>query len=161
MIGRDIAEVMTPEVAASAAPLLRRALAGEPITYEREALWPGREKRHIRGHMIPDRDAAGTVLGVLIVLIDIEQDFQLREALETKESQLRTFAENIPGPIAVVDREFRYVFANKMFQESRGVPLERIVGRKVTDVLGERATADFFDPYVERLQRGESCAHER
>jgi diguanylate cyclase (GGDEF)-like protein/PAS domain S-box-containing protein len=161
MIGRPIQEVMTPEVAAAAMPLIERALEGEPITYEREALWPGREKRHIRGHMIPDRDAAGAVLGVLIVLIDIEQDFQLREAIGAKESQLRDFAENIPGPIAVVDREFRYVFANKMFQESRGVPLERIVGRKVTEVLGAAASAEFFEPFVARLRRGETCTHER
>jgi diguanylate cyclase (GGDEF)-like protein/PAS domain S-box-containing protein len=160
MIGASIDDVMTAEVAAAATPLIRRALAGEPITYEREALWPGRERRHIRGTMIPDRDATGAVLGVLIVLIDIEQDYQLREALEAKESQLRTFAENIPGPIAVVDREFRYVFANKMFQESRGLPLERIVGRRVPDVLGP-ASAEYFEPYVERLQRGESCVHER
>ena len=45
MMGRAITEVMTPEVAAAAAPLIDRALAGEPITYEREALWPGRERR--------------------------------------------------------------------------------------------------------------------
>ena len=160
MIGASIDDVMTPEVAAAAGPLIGRALAGEPITYEREALWPGRERRHIRGTMIPDRDAAGAVLGVLIVLIDIEQDYQLREALETRQSQLRHFAENIPGPIAVVDREFRYVFANKMFQESRGIPLERIVGRKVADVLGS-ASGEFFDPYAARLQRGETCVHER
>jgi diguanylate cyclase (GGDEF)-like protein/PAS domain S-box-containing protein len=161
MIGASVDDVMTPEVASAARPLLARALAGEHITYEREALWPGREARHIRGHMIPDRDAAGAVLGVLIVLIDIEQDFQLREALEAKEGQLRTFAENIPGPIAVVDRDFRYIFANKMFQESRGLPLQRIVGRKVTEVLGAQASADYVDPYRERLLRGETCQHER
>ena len=161
MIGQGIATVMTPEVAAAAAPLIQRALAGEPITYEREALWPGLEKRHIRGHMIPDRDAGGSVRGVLIVLIDIERDYQLREALETKESQLRNFAENIPGPIAVVDRDFRYIFANRMFQKSRGMPLEKIVGRRVDEVLGHEGTAQFFAPYAERLKRGESCTHER
>jgi diguanylate cyclase (GGDEF)-like protein/PAS domain S-box-containing protein len=161
MLGRSVDEVMPPDVAAAAMPLLERALGGEPITYEREALWPGRETRHIRGTMIPDRDAKGEVLGVLIVLIDIEQDYQLLEALETKESQLRSFAENIPGPIAMVDREFRYVFANKMFQESRGLPMERIVGRKVPEVLGPQASAEYFDPYVERLKHGETCIHER
>src|SRR5260221_12212969 len=161
MIGQPITAVMTPEVAAAAMPLIDRALAGEPITYEREALWPGREKRHIRGHMIPDRDAVGAVLGVLIVLIDIEKDHQLGEALGAKESQLRQFVENIPGPLAVVDREFRYVFANRIFQASRGYPLERIVGRPVADVLGPEAAAEFFHPYVEPLKRGESCTHER
>ena len=161
MIGQPIAAVATPEVLAAAVPLIERALAGEPITYEREALWPGRESRRIRGHMIPDRDAQGNVLGVLIVLIDIDEDHQLRRALEGKESQLRNFAENIPGPIAVVDRDFRYVFANKTFQESRGQELDQIVGRRVSDVLGPEASAQFFDPYVEPLKRGETCTHER
>ncbi len=161
MVGLPIEAVMTPEVAAAAAPLIERALDGEPITYEREALWPGREKRHIRGHMIPDRDATGAVLGVLIVLIDIERDHQLRAALEAKEQQLRNFAENIPGPIAVVDQNFRYLFANRMFQESRGMPLETIVGRRVDEVLGHEGSSQFFEPYAERLKRGESCRHER
>jgi diguanylate cyclase (GGDEF)-like protein/PAS domain S-box-containing protein len=161
MVGRPIAAVMTEEVSAAALPLIKRALAGEPITYEREALWPGREKRHIRGHMIPDRDATGAVLGVLIVLIDIERDHQLLHALEAKESQLRTFAENIPGPIAVVDQNFRYVFANKMFQRSRGLALEKIVGRRVDDVPGQDGSTQFFAPYAERLTRGESCTYER
>ena len=161
MIGQHITDVMTPDVSAAAMPLIDRALAGEPITYEREALWPGREKRHIRGHMIPDRDATGNVLGVLIVLLDIEQDHQLRRAIEGKEAQLRQFAENIPGPIAVVDREFRYLFANKMFQKSRGTTLEQIVGRRVDEVLGPDLAAEFFAPFVERLKRGETIRHER
>jgi diguanylate cyclase (GGDEF)-like protein/PAS domain S-box-containing protein len=161
MIGRHIGEVMTADVSAAALPLIDRALGGEPITYEREALWPGREKRHIRGHMLPDRDVGGNVLGVLIVLLDIEQDHQLRRAIEGKEAQLRHFAENIPGPIAVVDREFRYLFANKMFQKSRGTTLEKIVGRRVDEVMGPQVAAEYFTPFVERLKRGETVRHER
>ncbi|HEX4331901.1 MAG TPA: PAS domain-containing protein [Usitatibacter sp.] len=161
MIGQPIEAVMTPEVREAALPLIERALQGEPVTYEREALWPGREQRHIRGHMIPDRDSSGAVMGVLIVLLDIEQDHQLRRAVEAKEAQLRQFAENIPGPIAVVDRDFRYVFANKIFQESRGVALESIMGRRVDELLGPTAAAKYFAPYAERLRRGETCTHER
>ncbi|HXF80023.1 MAG TPA: PAS domain-containing protein, partial [Usitatibacter sp.] len=161
MIGQPIEAVMTAEVREAALPLIARALQGEPVTYEREALWPGREQRHIRGHMIPDRDSSGAVVGVLIVLLDIEQDHQLRRTVEAKEAQLRHFAENIPGPIAVVDRDFRYVFANKIFQESRGIALESIVGRRVDDVLGPAAAAEYFAPYAERLRRGETCTHER
>ncbi len=161
MIGQPIEAVMTPEVREAALPLIERALRGEPVTYEREALWPGRERRRIRGHMIPDRDSSGAVVGVLIVLLDIEQDHQLRRAVEAKEAQLRSFAQNIPGPIAVVDQNFRYVFANRMFEESRGLPLEKIVGRRVDEVLGAEASAEFFAPYVDRLKRGETCTHER
>jgi diguanylate cyclase (GGDEF)-like protein/PAS domain S-box-containing protein len=161
MIGQPMAEVATPEVLAAARPLIDRALAGEPVTYEREALWPGRATRRIRGHMIPDRDAEENVLGVLIVLIDIEDDYQLRRSVEQQEAQLRHFAENIPGPIAVVDRDFRYVFANKVFQRIRGLPGEEMVGRKVAEVMGPEVAAQYFTPFVERLQRGETCSYER
>src|SRR6202521_3258282 len=161
MIGQPMAAVATPEVMAAAMPLITRALAGETITYERDALWPGRESRRIRGRMIPDRDAEGSVLGVLIVLIDVEEDHQLRQALEGKESQLRFFADNIPGPIAVVDGELRYVFANKVFQRIRGRALDELVGWPVRDVLGAEASAQFLEPYVEALKRGESCSYEQ
>ncbi|HEX7558838.1 MAG TPA: PAS domain-containing protein, partial [Usitatibacter sp.] len=161
MVGRSTLEVMTPQVALAATPLLERALAGEAITYEREALWPGRETRRIRGHMIPDRDPSGAVLGVLIVLIDIEKDHQLRREIEAKEAQLREFAENIPGSVALVDGDFRYVFANKMFQESRGLPLDGFVGLRVEDFFGEEDRVRYFTPNVERLKRGESTVHER
>jgi len=58
---------------------------------------------------------------------------QQRREIEAKEAQLRDFAENIPGPIAVVDRDFRYVFANKIFQESRGLELESVVAELAVD----------------------------
>ena len=161
MIGQPMDAVATPQVRAAATPLIDRALAGERITYEREALWPGRETRRIRGHMIPDRDRDGSVLGVLIVLIDIEEDFRLRQALEGQQSQLRFFAENIPEAIAVVDRDFRYVFANKAFLRTRERTLEGMVGQKVVDILGPELAAQFHDPYAERLMRGETCRHER
>jgi len=54
MVGRHYHELAPPPVLAQSRPLVERALAGESVTYEREALWPGREKRRIRGYMIPD-----------------------------------------------------------------------------------------------------------
>jgi diguanylate cyclase (GGDEF)-like protein/PAS domain S-box-containing protein len=286
MVGRPLSEVASAEVNAAVAPLICRALAGEPVTYEREALWPGREKRRIRGHLIPDRDASGEVRGVLIVVIDIEEDHQLREAildqrkelqlvidnigvpmsyidsdrrfrfanqpgldwriatpaeaigkriseifdaetiaivepeiaaclagekrmyerlattqsgekrwvrvhlvpdvdaqgvvkglytlmidvdrdhrmreeLQRQEAQLRYFAENIPGPAAVVDADFRYVFVNKVFERIRGQRLDDIIGKRVQDHFGAEAWKQYLEPFVERLKRGEHCTYER
>jgi diguanylate cyclase (GGDEF)-like protein/PAS domain S-box-containing protein len=286
MIGRRISELAPPEILAHSLPLLERAWAGEAVTYEREALWPGREKRRIRGHMIPDKDESGTVRGALVVLMDIEEDHQLketlldksremrlimdnvgvpmayidagrrfrfanspgpdwpreintasvvgrtidevyppevlkrveplvqralsgekvvyervglngrgeqrwvrvklmpdvvdgrvhgifsvmididddkrlREAVEKQERQLRFYAENIPEAIAFVGPDFRYQFANKTFERIRGTSADRIVGRTVAEVLGEEDAAQYFTPFVERLTRGQACAYER
>jgi diguanylate cyclase (GGDEF)-like protein/PAS domain S-box-containing protein len=286
MTGRRIDELTPPEVSQHSFPLLARALAGESVTYEREALWPGREQRRIRGRMIPDRDASGAVRGVLIVLIDIEEDHRLRvsliertrelqlvlenvgipmayidsdrrfrftntpgadwkpgltihnvvgmrvedvyepailarveanlsralggekvvyerqgvapdgklrwirvtlipdvvagevhgafsvvididddrrlrEALEKQERQLRFYAENIPAAIAFLDADSRYQFANKTYQRVRGQTAEEILGRTIQEVLGPEAAAEAFDPYLERLRRGEVVTYER
>ena len=161
MIGKSILDVMTPEVKMAAMPLILRALGGEPITYEREALWPGREARHIRGHMIPDRDAAGAVLGILIVLLDIERDHQMRSALLAKEAQMRLYTDNIPDSVAYLDRERRFLFVNRKFAQLRNTEPERIVGLSTREVLG----ADLADWIAKRTQpvfdRGEMVTYER
>ncbi len=286
MVGRTMEEMTPPEIAAQTIPLLKRALAGEVITYEREALWPGRERRHIRGHMIPDRDGSGAVRGALVVLMDIEEDYRLkesllsrtrelqiimdnvgvpmayigadrrfrftnapgpdwpqeittenvvgrhleevyspavlenvqplvdralagekvtyerlgrngrgeqrwvrvaltpdvvdgkvhgifsvmididddkrlREALEQQERQLRFYAENIPEAIAFIDGESRYKFANKTYQRLRGQSADQILGLTTTEVMGAAAVAEAFDPYMEQLRRGETVTYER
>ena len=286
MIGRHFRELAPPPVLAQSQPLIERALAGESVTYEREALWPGREKRHIRGYMIPDKDETGTVRGALVVLVDIEEDHRLqesllartrelqlvtetvgvpmayigadrrmrfantpgldwprgvtvesavgrrledlyppevlevvraplerafagekvvyerqgaapdgtqrwvrvnlipdkvdgetrgvfsvvididddrrlREALERQERQLRFYAENIPEAIAFVGPDYRYQFVNKIFERIRGRAATEIVGRTVGEILGEAAAAQFHAPFVARLERGEPCAYER
>ncbi|MBL0143778.1 MAG: PAS domain-containing protein [Betaproteobacteria bacterium] len=286
MIGTPYATLAPPEVVAKSQPLLDRALGGESVTYEREALWPGRETRRVRGHMIPDKDESGTVRGAIVVLMDIEEDHRLqesllartrelqlvtenvgvpmayigadrryrfantqgmdwlpgitvdnivgktidevyppsilesvgdrlgramagervmyerlgkapdgsrrwmrvnlipdrvgeeihgafsvmididddkrlREALERQERQLRFYAENIPEAIAFVDADLRYQFVNKVFERIRGASAGDIVGRSVPDVLGEEDFTKYFSPYIERLKRGEACTFER
>jgi diguanylate cyclase (GGDEF)-like protein/PAS domain S-box-containing protein len=286
MIGRDIADITPPRILAQSRPMMERAFAGEAVTYERESLWPGRETRHIRGHMIPDRDASGAVRGILAILMDIEEDHRLKESLLAKsremqlvmdnvgvpmayidadrrfrfanapgpdwpqeintanvvgrtldeiyppevlrrveslvsralagervtyerlgtnargeqrwvrvrltpdavdgkvqgifsvmididddrrlneaiarqERQLRFYAENIPEAIAFVGRDGRYEFANKTFERVRGKPATEIIGRTVPEVLGDEAAALYFTPFMERLRRGEACSYER
>ncbi len=160
-IGKHVSEVFAPEAVARFTPELQAAMRGEKRVYERQALFTSGERRWIRAHLVPDAGADGQVRGVYTLVIDVDHDHRLREALERQEAQLRYLAENIPGPIAVVDRDFRYVFANKVFQRQRGVKLEEIVGRHVREVLGPEGAAKYFDPFLERLNRGEPCSFER
>ncbi|HUL95901.1 MAG TPA: PAS domain-containing protein [Usitatibacter sp.] len=161
MVGQPVTAVMTPEVQQAAMPMLLRALSGEEVTYERESLWPGREKRHVRGHMIPDRDSTGEVLGVLIVLLDIEHDVRLREAIATKEAELRLYTDNIPDAVAYLDRNRRYLFANRLFAEQRGTTPDRIIGRSSEEVLGRDTASWIAERTQQVLERGEATAYER
>ncbi len=160
-IGRRVDEVFDAETMVTIAPHVAAALAGEKRVYERAARLPDGGRRWVRVHLVPDVAPDGAVLGFYTLLIDIDHDHRMREALERQEAQLRYFAENIPGPIAVVDANFRYVFANKVFQRIRGLGLDEIVGRSVAEVLGPEASALYFEPFVERLRAGETCSYER
>ncbi len=160
-IGRHVSEVFDEETMAVARPEIAAAMRGQKRVYERLATLKSGERRWVRVHVVPDIGSDGAVHGLYTLLLDVDLDHRMREALERQEAQLRYFAENIPGPIAVVDGRFRYAFANKVFQRLRGVGLEEIVGRHVREVLGPEAAALYFEPYVERLRRGESCSYER
>ena len=155
MIGRSIGELAPPEIAAQSIPLFERALAGESVVYERDALWPGRESRRIRGHMIPDKDASGIVRGVIIVLVDIEEDHRLQESLLEKEQELRQVIDSIPTPMVYVDAEQRYRYVNDAFLNYVMDQRDRIIGRTVREVLGEERH-DTLLPVLERVLSGET-----
>ena len=160
VVGRHLEELYEPTVLAEVMPHIRRSLAGERVVYERRGRAPGGERRWVRITLIPDRAADGKVEGLYSIVIDIEDDRRLREALERQERELRFYAENIPEAVAFIGADFRYQWVNKGFEKIRGEPAESIIGRTVQEVLGE-AARDFFDPFVDRLRRGETCAYER
>ncbi len=160
-IGKHVSEILDPASMQVILPEIARCLAGEKRVYERLATTTGGEKRWMRVHLVPDVGADGTVQGLYTLVIDVDHDHRLREALERQEAQLRYFAENIPGPAAVVDADFRYVFVNKVFERIRGQKLADIVGRPVREHFGAEAWAQYLEPFVERMKRGEHCTYER
>jgi diguanylate cyclase (GGDEF)-like protein/PAS domain S-box-containing protein len=160
-IGKRLDEVFDAETIAAISPEVDRALRGEKRVYERLSNLKQGAPRWVRVHLVPDVGPDGEVNGVYSLVIDVDDDHRLREALTAQEARLRFFAENIPGPIAVVDGALDYVFANKHFQRLRGVPLDAIVGHPVREVLGEAEFEQYVAPYLERLKRGEACSYER
>jgi PAS domain S-box-containing protein len=160
-IGRRVDEMIGPEAMEVVRPEIDAALRGEKRTYERLAKMQDGVERWVRVHLVPDAGADGRVKGLYSLMIDVDRDHRLRDALERQEKQLRHFAENIPGPVAVVDAEFRYLFVNRHFERLYGLSLERVRNQRVPDVIGPERTARYFEPHIERLRRGEVCSYER
>jgi diguanylate cyclase (GGDEF)-like protein/PAS domain S-box-containing protein len=160
VVGKHIEEVYPPEIIERIREPVARVLAGQKVTYERQGAAPDGTLRWVRVSLIPDRDGE-QVRGIFSVVIDIDEDKRLRDALERQERQLRFYAENIPEAIAFVGPDFRYEFANKTFERVRGMSADRIVGQTVAEVLGEEASSQYFTPFVERLMRDETCVYER
>jgi diguanylate cyclase (GGDEF)-like protein/PAS domain S-box-containing protein len=160
-IGKRIDEVFDAESLRVIGPEVEKCLAGEKRVYERLARRADGERRWVRVHLVPDLAPDGAVQGLYSLVIDVDHDHRMRETLEQQESQLRFFAENIPGFASVVDAEFRYVFVNRTFERLRGVRLADVAGRHVRVTIGEEAWTQYVEPLVERLKRGETCTYER
>jgi diguanylate cyclase (GGDEF)-like protein/PAS domain S-box-containing protein len=160
-IGKSIEEMFDPATVAVIRPEIEAAFRGSKRTYERLAKMHDGTKRWVRVHLVPDVAPDGVVHGIYSLMIDVDQDHHMREALQQQEALLRTFSENIPGPIALVDAQYRYLFVNKYFERLRGKRSDELIGRTVPDVLGPEISKEFFEPFLERLRAGETCTYER
>jgi len=63
--------------------------------------------------------------------------------------------EHISTRVAVIDRDYRYVYANRETLKFMGLPAERVIGRHMSEVL-DAALYRSFVPLLQRLFAGES-----
>ena len=158
--GHALRDVLAPDSWAELSPALERAFGGTDVAYERQERAAGGELRWTRVRLFPDREISGSPGGAFVVLNDIEDDVRIRDALKGQQSQLRLFADNIPGPIAYLDRALSYTFVNQAFANLACRPQEDIYGRTPADIL-PADVATFLRPILKRAQDGEHVEYER
>ena len=110
--------------------------------------------------LFPDREMGGRVGGAFVVWNDIEDDVRVRDALKSQQSQLRLFADNIPGPIAYLDKSLHYTFVNQAFANWVCKPQDEIYGKTPFEVMASDVAA-FLRPVLKRAQAGEHVEYER
>src|SRR5512134_3124233 len=74
-------------------------------------------------------------------------------ARRESEERLRLVANNVPALISYVDRDQRYRFSNRTYDDWFGIAHERMQGRTVAEVFGEEAYAR-MRPDIERCMAG-------
>jgi diguanylate cyclase (GGDEF)-like protein/PAS domain S-box-containing protein len=80
-------------------------------------------------------------------------------ALRESEERMRLVANNVPALISYVDREQRYRFSNRTYDDWFGIPHERMQGRTVEEVFGAEAYAG-MRPDIERCMAGAAVEFE-
>ena len=138
LIGRSVFEVLQrSDRDPRLADYLRRALAGEEFVGS--ALIDGRV---LETHYTPVRDAAGEVVEVIGVALDITERERAREGLVRSEARLEAIVGSTSDGIVTADREGNVIQFN--------VGAERMFGRPAADVLG-RPVGSLVPP---RLREG-------
>src|SRR4029079_5471179 len=80
-------------------------------------------------------------------------------ALRESEERLRLVANSVPALISYLDRESRFRFSNRTYDDWFGIPQERMHGYTVAEVFGEEIHAR-MKPHIERVLSGEEVEFE-
>ena len=97
--------------------------------------------------------------GVIVIHQDVTDRKIAELALEESRRELVLVANHVPGPVARIDKNLRYLFANNHYQQFFGKSQEQVIGHQMHEILG----ADLFhqvEPYIYRALAGEKVTFE-
>lgn len=103
-------------------------------------------------------DEQGRFVGYLKVMRDLTESRVQQQRIEAQEQQLRLITDTLPVLIAYIDAEQRYRFVNRVYGEWLGLPAERVLERRIQDVVDAEVYAQLRE-YVERALAGEAVQY--
>jgi len=160
VLGHALKDILAPDAMHEMQMHIESTFSGATVSYERREPYAGGESRWIRMTLFPDREVGGRVGGAFAVMNDIEDDVRIRDTLKSQEAQMRLFADNIPGPVAYLDRSLNYTFVNQAFANAVCKPQDAIYGKTPYQIL-PADVASFIRPILKRAQAGEHVEYER
>jgi len=126
------------------------------------AVWlagEGELPRELILHALVAGAALMLAAAVIMTRRSVQRTAAAEAALRESEERLRLVANNVPALISYVDREQRYRFSNRTYDDWFGIAHERMQGRTVAEVFGDEAY-DRMRPDFERCMAGESVEFE-
>lgn len=133
--GRTLLEILGEEAYARIAPYVRRALAGESLSFRTYL-----EYKHGGGRMVdvtyaPELDGDAGVIGYFALVEDVSEEVALDARLRASEARYRRLAEATREGVVIHDGE-RIRDANTVFANMVGLDEpQMVVGRRLADFL--------------------------
>jgi diguanylate cyclase (GGDEF)-like protein/PAS domain S-box-containing protein len=159
VVGRPLADVVSPAAYAQIKPELDRSYAGLARRFDLVVDRAHGTEFYQVDH-VPDVDAAGVVHGVVTISQDVTALRQAKQALAASEKRMRMVADNLPALIAYLGADERYLFVNARCEQMFGLTPEAMLGRRAQEVLSPETYAQ-SKPHLERARRGERARFQR
>jgi diguanylate cyclase (GGDEF)-like protein/PAS domain S-box-containing protein len=179
MLGRHRDEITVGTFVEAAHPEQRRRVqvrlqslrAGEFASFVRETRFRHHDGTvvEVRFHVSATRDEAGEIAYLVAHAEDITGSRRTEEALATSEERFRAAAEASLDALILMDTvrdhageilDFEITAANENAAELFGVPVDRLLHRRVTAYLPHGARDRVFQKYVEVVETGEPAINE-
>ena len=106
------------------------------------------------GTLAPVRDAAGEVVGGVIVALDVTESSRSERAHQDDRAFLRSLIDTSPASIVAFDRELRQTEWNHQAVRNTGIPRETAIGR-TTEELFPGFLGSEWHAKVQRVLQGE------
>jgi PAS domain S-box-containing protein len=116
-------------------------------------------ERPIDDSAAPVRDKAGHVVGVVLVFRDVTERRRADEALRRTTEQLQIVTESMAALVTRCSRDLKYLWVSRPYANWMGRQPEEIVGRPISDIVGEEAFEQ-LRPHFERVLAGETIRYE-
>ena len=159
LLGRDFQSITHPDDLAENCAQLRRLVNGETQHYTME-------KRYIR----PDGSVRWAEVSIVAMSAEgcksvwnmaIVQDVTERKRAEELTGEYERVVEGSSEIILVVDREYRYVLANRAYLHYRGVERQAVIGHTLPEVMGKELFETTVKPRMDECFAGKVVQFEK
>ncbi|GGY08903.1 hypothetical protein GCM10007160_40370 [Litchfieldella qijiaojingensis] len=97
--------------------------------------------------------------GFVYTYQDITQQKRIEEALIRSENNIRIYTDNVPALIAYFDKECRYLFTNRAYEQVFGIDRNAVIGERMESVIPEQIARERM-PWMRRALEGERVSFE-
>lgn len=132
--GRTLAELYGAQTYAQIAPWTDRALAGEDVHYERQAMRRDGTAVWLSVNLRPHRDARGKVLGYFSCALEVDELMRTHEALGRALDELATHIENTPLAVVEWSADLAVKRWSPQAEAIFGWTTDEVLGRKPGDL---------------------------
>ncbi len=155
-IGRKVLDVTGPIFHGEVKEYIRKALAGELVTFEGSFESRGLQRFH-RSTYVPDLGPDAEVRGFYAMTFDVTELKLIERRIATNEKMLRLMADSLPVLIAYIDVEGRFRFNNATYASWLGKPVSKLAGRLLREVMPD-ALLEQVAPHLEGALAGETTS---
>ncbi len=142
VVGHPMSEIIGEPTWRAIRPHLEAAFAGETREFETEAAYRHGDPRWIHGSYTPQRDDAGRVAGVVVLINDITARKQAETKLRASEERYRSLFNSIDEGFCVIEPlfdaqlrpiDYRFHEVNPAFEQQSG--LRDVIGRRMLEFV--------------------------
>jgi PAS domain S-box-containing protein len=156
-VGKPITILVPPDLPDEENKILETLKAGGRIEhFETVRVTKTGKRINVSLSISPIKDSSGATVGVSGIARDITD----RKRNEKRLREYERAIENAEEMIAVVDREYRYLIANRQFLKLRNKTQEQVTGHFVNEVLNEGVFETIVKPKLDECFQGKIVRYE-